>query len=65
MAWYWRPDRCVNGGFSEIIYRPLADFAATREVAVAFRTAESSASVRAFVDIAIAVAKRPEVPALD
>jgi LysR family transcriptional regulator, benzoate and cis,cis-muconate-responsive activator of ben and cat genes len=61
-------------GFSEIVYRPLADFAATSEVAVAFRTAEPSASVRAFVDMAIAVAKRPEletsshiseVPALD
>ena len=48
-------------GFSEIAYRPLADFAATREVAVAFRTAEPSASVRAFVDMAIAVAKRPEL----
>jgi DNA-binding transcriptional LysR family regulator len=62
-------------GFSEITYRPLADFAETVEVAVAFRTAEPCESVRAFIDTAIAVGKRPElvetsthtsaVPALD
>ena len=55
------PGSMRRWGFSEIVYRPLADFAATTEVAVAFRTAEPSASVRAFVDMAIAVAKRPEV----
>ena len=47
-------------GFSEVVFRPLADFDEKVELAVAFRTAEPSASVRAFIDAAIALGKRRE-----
>ena len=36
-------------GFPEIVFRPLANFAEKVELAVAFRTSEPSASVRAFI----------------
>jgi DNA-binding transcriptional LysR family regulator len=50
-------------GVPEVVFRPLADFAEKAELAVAFRTAEPSASVRAFVDTAIALGKRRELDA--
>jgi hypothetical protein len=50
-------------GFSEVVFRPLADFAEVVELAVAFRTAEPSASVRAFVDAAIALGRCRELGA--
>jgi DNA-binding transcriptional LysR family regulator len=50
-------------GFSEVVFRPLADFAEEVELAVAFRTAEPSASVRAFVDAAIALGRCRELGA--
>jgi hypothetical protein len=61
-------------GFPEVVFRPLADFAEKVELAVAFRAAEHSASVRAFIDAAIALgrhgeldasSRRSEAPALD
>jgi hypothetical protein len=48
-------------GVSEVVFRPLADFAEKVELAVAFRTGEPSASVRAFIDAAIALGRRREV----
>jgi hypothetical protein len=50
-------------GFSEVVFRPLADFAETVELAVAFRAAEPSASVRAFIDAAVALGRRRELDA--
>jgi hypothetical protein len=50
--------------FPEVVFRPLADFAEKVELAVAFRAAEPSASVRAFIDAAIALGKRPYVTLL-
>ena len=50
-------------GVSEVVFRPLADFAEKVELAVAFRTAEPSASVRAFIDTAIALGRRRELDA--
>ena len=55
------PESMRGLGFSEIVFRPLADFAEKVELAVAFRTTEPSASVRAFVDAAIALGKRREL----
>jgi hypothetical protein len=50
-------------GFPEVVFRSFADFAEKVELAVAFRTAEPSASVRAFIDAAIALGKRRELDA--
>jgi DNA-binding transcriptional LysR family regulator len=50
-------------GFSEVVFRPLANFAEKVELAVAFRAAEPSASVRAFIDAAIALGRRRELDA--
>jgi DNA-binding transcriptional LysR family regulator len=52
-------------GFPEVVFRPLADFAERVELAVAFRAAEPSASVRAFIDAAIALGRRRELDASD
>jgi hypothetical protein len=61
-------------GFPDIVFRPLADFAEKAELAIAFCAAEPSASVRAFIDAAIALGRRrgldgssrlSELPALD
>ena len=54
------PESMRGLGFPEIVFRPLADFAEKVELAVAFRTAEPSASVRAFIDAAIALGKNRE-----
>jgi DNA-binding transcriptional LysR family regulator len=48
---------------SEVVFRPLTDFAEKVELAVAFRTAEPSASVRAFIGTAIALGRRRELDA--
>jgi DNA-binding transcriptional LysR family regulator len=53
------PESMRGLGFPEIVIRQLADFAEEVELAVAFRAAEPSASVRAFIDAAIALGKRP------
>ena len=52
-------------GFSEIVFRPLADFTEKVELAVAFRTAEPSGAVRAFIDSAKALGRgqAPKRPA--
>ena len=52
------PESMRGWGVSEVVFRPLADFAEKVELAVAFRTAEPSASVRAFIDAAIALGRR-------
>jgi DNA-binding transcriptional LysR family regulator len=61
-------------GFPGVVFRPLADFAEKVELAIACRAAEPSASVRAFIDAAIALGRRrdldasgrlSEAPALD
>jgi DNA-binding transcriptional LysR family regulator len=57
------PESMRGLGFSEVVFRPLADFAETVELAVAFRAAEPSASVRAFIDAAIALGRRRELDA--
>jgi DNA-binding transcriptional LysR family regulator len=57
------PESMRGLGFSEVVFRPLADFAEKVELAVAFRTAEPSASVRAFIDAAIALGRRRELDA--
>jgi DNA-binding transcriptional LysR family regulator len=57
------PESMHGLGFPEVVFRPLADFAEKVELAVAFRTAEPSASVRAFIDAAIALGKRRELDA--
>ena len=55
------PESMGGLGFPEVVFRPLADFAEKVELAVAFRTAEPSASVRAFIDAAIALGKHREL----
>lgn len=55
------PESMSGLGFPEIVFRPLADFAEKVELAVAFRTGEPSASVRAFIDAATALGKRREL----
>jgi DNA-binding transcriptional LysR family regulator len=50
-------------GFPDVVFRPFADFAEQVELAVAFRAAEPSASVRAFIDAAIALGRRRELDA--
>ena len=57
------PESMHGLGFPEVVFRRLADFAEKVELAVAFRTAEPSASVRAFVDAAIALGRRRELDA--
>jgi DNA-binding transcriptional LysR family regulator len=57
------PESMRGFGFPEIAFRPLADFAEEVELAVAFRTAEPSASVRAFIDAAIALGRHRELDA--
>ena len=47
----------------EVVFRRLADFAEEVELAVAFRAAETSAIVRAFIDAAISVGRRRELDA--
>jgi DNA-binding transcriptional LysR family regulator len=55
------PESMGGLGFPEVVFRPLADFAEKVELAVAFRTAEPSASVRAFIDTAVALARHREL----
>src|SRR5689334_13424142 len=50
-------------GFPEVVFQQLADSAKKVGLAVAFRTAEPSASVRAFIDAAIALGKHRELDA--
>jgi DNA-binding transcriptional LysR family regulator len=57
------PESMRGLAFSEVAFRPLADFAEKVELAIAFRAAEPSASVRAFVDAAIALGRRRELDA--
>jgi DNA-binding transcriptional LysR family regulator len=57
------PESMCALGFPEVVFRPLADFAEKVELAVAFRAAEPSASVRAFVDAASALGRRRELEA--
>jgi DNA-binding transcriptional LysR family regulator len=57
------PESMHGLGFSEVVFRPLADFAEKVELAVAFRTAEPSASVRAFIDAAVALGRLRELDA--
>jgi hypothetical protein len=57
------PESMRGFGFPEVVFRSLADFAEKVELAVAFRTAEPSASVRAFIDAAIAVGRHRELDA--
>src|SRR5205823_480466 len=57
------PESMHGLGFPELVFQPLADFAEKVELAVAFRTAEPSASVRAFIDAAVALGKRRELDA--
>jgi DNA-binding transcriptional LysR family regulator len=57
------PESMRGLGFSEVVFRPLADLAEKVELAVAFRAAELSASVRAFIDAAIALGRRRELDA--
>jgi DNA-binding transcriptional LysR family regulator len=55
------PESMRGLGVSDVVFRPLADFAEKVELAVAFRTAEPSASVRAFIDAAVALGRRREL----
>jgi DNA-binding transcriptional LysR family regulator len=57
------PESMRGLGFPEVVFRTLADFADKVELAVAFRAAEPSASVRAFIDAAIALGRRRELDA--
>jgi DNA-binding transcriptional LysR family regulator len=57
------PESMRGLGFYEVVFRPLADFAEKVELAIAFRVAEPSASVRAFIDAAIALGRRRELDA--
>jgi DNA-binding transcriptional LysR family regulator len=57
------PQSMRGFGLPEVAFRPLADFAEKVELAVAFRTAEPSASVRAFIDAAVALGKHRELDA--
>lgn len=59
------PESMRGLGVSEVVFRLLADFAEEVELAVAFRTAEPSASVRAFIDTAVALARHQERDASD
>jgi|SRR5579859_163336 len=52
------PESMCGLGFSEVVFRPLADFAEQAELAIAYRSSEPSATVRAFLDTAIALARR-------
>jgi DNA-binding transcriptional LysR family regulator len=54
------PESMRGLSFPEVVFRPLADFAENVELAVAYRTAEPSASVHAFIDAAIALGKHRE-----
>ena len=47
-------------GFSDIVFRPLADFPEKVELAIAFRATEPSSAVRAFIDLATALGRRRE-----
>ena len=58
------PESMRGLGFPEVVFRPLADFTEMVELAVAFREAEPSASVRSFIDAAIGLGKRPYVTPL-
>jgi DNA-binding transcriptional LysR family regulator len=51
------PESMRGLGVSQVLFRPLANFAETVELAVAFRAAEPSASIRAFIDAAIALGR--------
>jgi DNA-binding transcriptional LysR family regulator len=51
------PESMRGLGFPDLVFRPLADFAEKVELAIAFRTAEPSASVRAFIEAAIALGR--------
>jgi hypothetical protein len=48
-------------GFPEVVFRPLADFAETVELAVAFRAPSPPRAFRAFIDAAIALGRRREL----
>jgi DNA-binding transcriptional LysR family regulator len=50
-------------GFPGVVFRPLADFAENVELAIGCRAAEPSATVRAFIDAAIALGRRRELDA--
>ncbi|MBV8474000.1 MAG: LysR family transcriptional regulator, partial [Hyphomicrobiales bacterium] len=52
------PESMRELGFSELLFRPLADFPEKVELAIAFRVAEPSASVRAFIDAAVALGRQ-------
>jgi DNA-binding transcriptional LysR family regulator len=52
------PESMRGLGFPEVVFRPLVDLADKLELAVAFRAAEPSASVRAFIDAAVALGRR-------
>jgi DNA-binding transcriptional LysR family regulator len=54
------PETMRGLGFPDVVFRPVEDFADEVEFAIAFRAAEPSASVRAFIDTAIALGKRRE-----
>ena len=49
-------------GFSEVVFRTLADFSEKAKLAIAFRTSEPSASVRAFIDSAVTLGRPPANP---
>ena len=57
------PESMRGLGFPEVVFRPLADFAEKVELAVAFRAAEPSASVRAFIDAAVALGRHRKLDA--
>jgi len=57
------PESMRGLGLPDVVFRPLADFTEKVELAIAFRAAEPSASVRAFVDAAIALWRRRELDA--
>ena len=54
------PESMSALGFPEIVFRPLADFPEKVELAIAFRAAEPSAAVRAFIDLATPLGRRRE-----
>jgi DNA-binding transcriptional LysR family regulator len=54
------PESMSGFSFPEIVFRPLADVTETVDLIIAYRTAEPSASVRAFVACAAALGKRLE-----
>jgi DNA-binding transcriptional LysR family regulator len=55
------PESMRGLGVSDVVFRPLTDLAEEVELAVAFRAAEPSASVRAFIDTALALGRRREL----